>query len=248
MKLVVDAGNSRIRWAEAGSGDLRAHGGETHDGGARLPELLDRAWSPLPRPEAVVVANVAGADFGRRLAGWTADRWGLEPEFVVPGHNAFGVVNAYRTPERLGADRWAALIAARRRFPGAACIVDCGTALTVDVLAASGEHLGGIIVPGVRLMRRALVDGTQGIPDEPDGEVSLLARDTRDAVTGGTLYAAVALIDRVVADVADELGPELVPVITGGDAPRVLPLLRNRFRHLPDLVLEGLAVIGGEGS
>lgn len=247
MTLLVDVGNTRIRWSEVVDGALRPAGVETH-AGVDFSELLDRMWTDRPAPAAVLASNVAGEGAAAGLRGWVERRWGIAPQFVVPRRSAFGVVNAYRVPRRLGADRWAALIAVRRRLSHPACIVDCGTAITVDALSARGEHLGGIIAPGVGLMRRALVDRTAGIPDEPDGEVSLLARDTRDAVTGGTLYTAVALIDRVMADVAEELGPDLVPVITGGDAPRVLPLLRTRYRHEPDLVLEGLAVIAGELS
>ena len=247
MTLLIDAGNTRIRWAEAVDGAVRPGGAEIH-AGADLPELLDRTWSQLPAPGGVLAANVAGEAFAASLRNWTTRRWGIAPQFVVPRRAAFGVVNAYRVPRRLGADRWAALVAARRWIAGPVCIVDCGTAITVDVLSAHGEHLGGIIVPGLGLMRRALVDCTAGVPGEPDGEVSLLARDTRDAVTGGTLYAVVAVLDRVVGDVAEELGPGLVSVITGGDAARVLPLLRSRYRHEPDLVLEGLAIIAGELS
>jgi type III pantothenate kinase len=247
VTLLVDAGNTRIRWAGVSGGAVRPGGCETHAGGDPQA-LLERAWSGLPTPRAVLVANVAGEEFGAHLRAWTTRHWGVSPQFVVPRRAAFGVVNAYRVPRRLGADRWAALVATRHRIPGPACVVDCGTAITMDVLSAKGEHLGGLIVPGIGLMRRVLVEHTAGVPDEPDGEVSLLARDTRDAVTGGTLYAAVAVLDRVVGDVAEELGPGLVPVITGGDAARVLPLLRGRYRHEPDLVLEGLALIAGDLS
>lgn len=244
MILLVDAGNTRIRWAMLDDGTLGRSDGVSH-AGLELGGLLEARWAALPPPDRILVSNVAGAAGAAALDAWSQARWGRVPEYVVPCRKAFGVINAYHVPQRLGADRWAGLVALRQRMPGNACVVDCGTAITVDVLSAEGEHLGGLIVPGLAMMRRALSQQTAGVPDEPDGQVSLLARDTRDAVTGGTLYAVVATLDRVVGDIAEVLGPEPTPVITGGDAERVLPLLRRHYVHAPDLVLEGLAVMAG---
>ncbi len=243
--LVVDAGNSSLKWA-------LAHGLEL-DGQARRPyreatlsEILDSGWSELAKPERVMVASVAGDAAQETLRSWVAARWDEDAEFVVPGHASHGVINAYMSPERLGADRWAALIAAYRRFGGPCCIVDCGTAVTIDAVSASGEHLGGLILPGITMMRRALVENTQQIGPVSRGQVSLLARNTEDAVTAGTLYTVVAAVDRIVADVAAELGGPVVRVATGGDAQMLLPLLTEGWRHEPDLVLHGLAFLAEE--
>ncbi|MHB1241712.1 MAG: type III pantothenate kinase [Gammaproteobacteria bacterium] len=242
MTLLVDVGNTRIRWAILDDGALCGGAGVSHVG-MDLGPLLEQRWEALARPERILVSNVAGAEWAAALETWSRAHWDLAPEYVVPCRKAFGVINAYHVPQRLGADRWAALVALRQRMKANAFVVDCGTAITVDVLSAEGEHLGGLIIPGLAMMRRALAQQTAGVPDEPDGQVSLLARDTRDAVTGGTLYAVVAALDRVVGDIAEVLTPEPTPVITGGDAERVLPLLRRRYIHAPDLVLEGLAVM-----
>ncbi|OGT21933.1 MAG: hypothetical protein A2V90_05485 [Gammaproteobacteria bacterium RBG_16_57_12] len=146
-------------------------------------------------------------------------------------------------PDRLGADRWAALIAVRQRIEVAACIVDCGTAITIDVLSGQGEHLGGLIVPGIQMMRNSLASGTKGVRSSENAmsKVSLLARDTGAAVFGGTLYAAVAVIDRVISDVSEAMNMELTCVLTGGNAPEVKPLLAHACIYEPDLVLQGLA-------
>jgi type III pantothenate kinase len=243
MILLVDIGNTALKWATCEGGAVQFGGRASwrmQDAGLVTPQ----EWETIPTPRRVLVAGVAGADTDHALAQWCEHHWDLQPEFVVSRRQAGGVENAYVDPERLGVDRWAALLAVRHALPGAACIVDCGSAITIDVLAADGQHLGGLIVPGLALMVKALEDNTR-IRLDGDGEpdIRLLARDTAGAVSGGALYAAVAFIDRVVSDTTAALGVEPARVITGGDAPRLLPLLSGRYHHLPDLVLHGLAVI-----
>ena len=242
MILLLDIGNSRVKWGLLERNELLPGGTAAH-AGADLRAVLDGAWAKLARPERVLTCNVAGADCAQWLTDWIRAAWDMTPEFIVPQQQACGVTNAYVEPQRLGADRWAALLAAHMHIPGTACIVDCGSAVTIDALAANGEHLGGLILPGLSMMRRALIKDTH-IPDTPGyGQVSLLARDTGDAVTGGVLYALVAAIDRITADVARELRGPMTRVISGGDAECVLPLLAEPYRHEPHLVLQGLAVL-----
>lgn len=243
MILLVDIGNTALKWATCDGGAVQ-YGGRAswrlQDGGFVTPQ----EWQAMPAPHRVLVASVAGADTDHALAQWCQNLWDLQPEFVVPRRQAGGVENAYVDPRRLGVDRWAALLAAHHALPGPACIVDCGSAITIDVLAADGQHLGGLIVPGLALMAKALEDNTEiRLDGEGEPDVRLLARDTAGAVSGGALYAAVAFIDRVVSDTTEALGVEPARVITGGDAPRLLPLLSGHYHHLPDLVLQGLAVI-----
>jgi type III pantothenate kinase len=240
--LVLDIGNTSCKWGLLHGRRVVSQGRLVHVG-ADLRALARDAWHGLERPQRVLIANVAGSAVAEALGAWMQETWDVAPEHVVPQRERWGVTNAYVEPERLGVDRWAALVAVRNRLPVAACIVDCGTAITIDALSADGEHLGGLIVPGLTMMRRALIENTGSIPNEGEGAVALLARSTRDAVTGGTLYAAVALIDRVTSDVAAELGGSMARVITGGDAPRIVPLLAGSYRYEPDLVLQGLAVM-----
>jgi len=248
LKLLIDIGNSRIKWATQTRGKLQHGEGAprpAQDGD--LTACAEQLWKEIKKPRAVVVSNVAGPAFAAKLSEWIEAYWEVQPRFVVAEQAAFGVTNAYTVPERLGPDRWAALIAARRRGDGAACIIDAGTAVTIDVLAADGAHQGGLIIPGLEMMRRALLERTQDIQPnatEPArGGSALLARDTRDGVDGGTLYTLVAVIDRVMADVSAELGGQPTRFITGGNAAALLPLLAGDYHHVPELVLEGLAVI-----
>lgn len=246
MNLLLDVGNTALKWAATEGEEFIARGR------IELTQLDDASafeepWQELSCPARVLVASVAPPSVMEQISAWCDGNWGLEAERVQASVAACGVTNAYREPARLGVDRWLTLVAARARTAGAACVVDCGTAVTVDVLDEHGMHLGGLIVPGLKMMARSLEECAQvRLDGEPDSEVPLLACDTVNAVRGGTLYAAVAFIDRVLEDVGDALAQPMQHLITGGDAHTMLPLLRQPFEHAPDLVLEGLAVLARE--
>lgn len=251
MILLIDIGNSRIKWATHARGKRSAAQSAARPAPAEWPDFAAEAWATLDRPQQIVISNVADAELGAAVEDWTEAHWQLRPRFVVAAPAACGVTNGYNVPERLGADRWAALIAAHKYWRTPLCVVDAGTAVTIDVLAADGTHLGGLIIPGIELMRRSLLERSAGIraatlaPSR--GDIALLARDTRDGIDGGTLYGVVAAIDRITADIDAELGGGLERVLTGGDAEKLLPLLANTYHHRPELVLDGLAVIA-EGT
>jgi type III pantothenate kinase len=154
-----------------------------------------------------------------------------------------GVTNRYHEPATLGADRWAALIAARQQSQAAQCVVDCGTAMTVDALSAAGEFLGGVILPGISMARAALLANTQGIRVAEGDEGSCLARATGDGVAAGSVFGLAGAIERIVAEQRRALGADARVLVTGGDAPRLLPLLRGSVTHEPELVLKGLKLI-----
>lgn len=244
MILLLDAGNSRLKWALLRNGQFE-HGGALEHTQTPLKELATAAWSELDKPEGIWVANVAGETLRRSLNAWVRRRWKLAPVYVTASAEQCGIRNAYAQPQCLGVDRWLALLAARERYTGPLCIVDCGTALTFDLLAADNRHLGGLIVPGLQLMRDALAERSEairtGIEQAKAEQVAFLGSNTGTAVTGGTLYAVVATIDRILGDLKAEVGRNLHCILTGGDATRLLPLLACKAQHEPDLVLYGLA-------
>lgn len=246
MILLVDIGNSRIKWALSDGSTFQAQGIAPHQG-TPVQEVFTAAWGTLNAPYRVLVANVAGKAMAAALRAWVKATWALDVEFLIPRRKACGVTNAYVEPQRLGADRWAALIGAHKRVPGNVCVIDCGSAVTLDALDAKGQHLGGLIIPGLAMMHSALIQNTGGISEQAvakgDNKVSVLARDTQGAVTGGALYTLIAVIDRVTADLAADLQAPLTRVICGGDAERLLNLLAENYRYEPDLVLYGLAII-----
>lgn len=248
MILLVDIGNTRVKWAALNDGALGEFGDAVRLD-REFKEVAKAAWAELEAPERVLVTNVAGPSVKKSANLWMRRRWKTAPEFVEAGAEACGVINAYEKPKKLGPDRWVAMVAARSIVQGPVVVVDCGTAITIDVLSMEGRHLGGLIIPGLGLMARSLIDRAPGIdepsPDNP-GHVALFGRDTDSAVTGGALYGAVALLDRAVSDVMAELGPRVTTIVTGGDAGRIGPLLARSVQYEPHLVLKGLAELARE--
>ncbi len=244
MILLLDAGNSRLKWAILRNGQFE-HGGVMAQPGNAIKEFASATWGDFDAPDAVMVANVAGEPFRRALNSWVKRHWKRAPENIVATAEQFGVVNAYAEPAKLGVDRWLALLAARELHEGPLCVIDCGTALTIDVLGQDNRHLGGLIVPGIQLMRDALAGRSETIrlqiEQATPQQVTLLGADTGSAVSGGTLYAAVALIDRILADLRAEFGSQLQCILTGGDAQQLQPILSQKCHLEDDLVLLGLA-------
>jgi len=242
--LVVDIGNSRIKWAAVVSRSLKDHGVANYSGES-LDALLDDAWRDMPPPASVTYCSVGASASGDVLERWAQQQWGVDCRRVHAVASGFGVRCAYARPESLGADRWAALVACWHKYARAACIVDCGTAITVDAISERGEHLGGVILPGVVLMRQALTSRAEGIPAEISKNRDVFAKRTADAVAAGTVYAAAAAVDRVVAEMAASLPADSARILTGGDMEVLEPFVATAFRREPHLVLHGLAVIGG---
>jgi type III pantothenate kinase len=234
----IDIGNARLKWRDPG-GAMQA---QAHARGG-WEELFDHAWRAAAPPHEVRVCCVAGEACETALRGYHERRGWPPPRFLrasAQGGTRHGKLrNAYREPARLGADRWAALLAARELQAGALCVVNAGTALTLDVLDSDGQHQGGIIMPGQSMLRAALAAGTAGVRATAAEAPALLGRDTSEAVAAGSLHAAVALIERLRALALPQAAP-LPCLISGGDAPALLPWLAPPLRHEPELVLIGL--------
>jgi type III pantothenate kinase len=246
MILLVEAGNSAIKWAWGNVVDAdhvsRAWYREHPDHAA----LFMRAWSGLEVPDRVVVANVGGDALQSALDDWVMRHWQLEVEYIAAQANAFGVVNAYPEPHRLGADRWAALVAARHRCQGSVCIVDAGTAITIDVLSQEGCHLGGLIIPGIRMMQQALAGFTHIDADVSNDLLhpeALLAKDTESAIAAGSFNTAIAVIDRTVQAITAELTGAMHCILSGGDADKIAGHLQAQYELDATLVLTGIAII-----
>lgn len=245
--LLLDMGNSRLKWALAAPGLWRPGGSVAY--GDHSGVVLDRSFASLAAPARVVAASVATEDCRAIVDQWLRRRWGLVPEFIQAQPALLGVTNGYREPARLGADRWAALIGAWRLGPGAACVVDCGTAVTIDALSAGGEFAGGVILPGLALARSSLAARAAGIAPTEHGDASdCLARATADAVAAGTLFGLAGAIERVVREQRAIIGRDAKVILTGGDAAALLPSLPWPAQSVPDLVLQGLAHIAGLGA
>lgn len=246
MNLLVDIGNTSLKWALASGRETGSTGRFVHRG-HDFVRLLEQAWDGLAAPEHILVSSVAGAVQAERLAEWTGRTWQRRPRFIRASRQAAGVTCAYERPGQLGADRWAAMIAAWHAVGDAVCVVDCGTAITLDLVDTAGRHRGGQILAGVAMMRQALAAQTADLPLQREASPPvLLATTTAEAINSGSLFAAAAAIERIVTGMAADTGLRPVVVITGGDAPVLMPLLGLDVRHDADLVLKGIAILAGE--
>lgn len=188
---------------------------------------------------------------------WLQDDTPLTIENVVAQAQAYGVRCAYDTPAQLGADRWAALVAARVHVDGSSCVIDCGTAMTIDVLTADGRHAGGLIVPGLEMMRHGLTSSTGQIrADEEEVDVGhslFTVHDTSSAVQAGIMAASEGAVQQVLEQCFADWRHLPKCVLTGGDAEVLLPLIQAVqvagtapvVTHEADWVLKGLAIIAG---
>lgn len=250
MILLIDIGNTRLKWAELRDGTLSAQSAFAHSGGDRA-RLLEEMQNRVATPERVLIANVGGPEIQAACVNAVRTRWNVEPELVVASARAAGVTNAYRDPEKLGVDRWLAMIAARAMKPGALCVVSVGTAMTVDGLDATGRHLGGVIVPGPKLMVASLLGNTSDIAaraTQTESTDGLFADHTFGAIHQGARHALAALIERAITEIERTLRTRPQVLITGGACERVAALLESSYEVVSDLVLRGLARIADSGS
>jgi type III pantothenate kinase len=237
--LLVDAGNTRVKWALAATGAAPgqwiAHGAALH---AELDALAD-AWRSLDAACALV-SNVAGSDLRARLAGmlapfpihWFASRPALA-----------GLTNGYRNPAQLGCDRFAAAIGARALDPGKKLIVaTCGTATTIDAIGADGVFVGGMILPGLALMAGSLASTTAQLPQAQPGAAlpPSFADNTMDAIVSGCVNAQAGAIERAVAAHGAE-----ACIVSGGAAGYIVPALSIPHTVRENLVLAGLHAAAG---
>jgi type III pantothenate kinase len=248
VTVLVDVGNTRIKWALLENGRLTARGSAVHrDSLDAAIAALDVALPAKPR---IIASNVAGQSVAERLEALVARRPDASLELVTTSAERFGVRCAYADPSRLGVDRWVAVLAAHHAAQGAACVLNAGTAVTFDAVDAGGSHLGGLIMPGAGLQAAALDRHTSNIgptalPTTVARGLELLGRSTDAAVGHGAWLALAAGLDRAVATVARALGASPVVYLTGGDADVLHGWLETRVEVRADLVLEGLALFAG---
>ncbi|GAB4512738.1 MAG: hypothetical protein Tsb0026_16870 [Sulfuricaulis sp.] len=242
MNLLIDLGNSRLKWAQHAAG-LWHTDAALLDSEKNIGSLFDKAWGKIAKPQRVIVCSVSSPERLNALEQWTRTRWSITVHIVRPQVEQLGVKNLYRRPEQLGADRWVALIGARGLTDSAACVVDAGTAVTVEALSARGEFLGGAIFPGLHLLRDSLAHGTEAIGSAEGNAADCLARSTADGVAAGTLFGLAGAVERLIDEHRRSLGEPMEIFITGGDAPALAAHLRVKMTPVPDLVLKGLARI-----
>lgn len=208
-----------------------------------LDEIFHKHWGSSS-VDRVIACNVAGSQLETALATWCRDQWRVDPEMLRASEQCAGLTSGYLHPRELGDDRWAAMIGARHLTSGAVCIIDFGTAVTMDLVARDGRHLGGVIIPGLWTMRRSLRGAAHHLSVQIE-DSGLLANRTGGAIAAGTRYGLVGAVERIVFEFEKRVDEPLCTLLTGGDAAELQPLLRVSCSHEPGLVLRGLAVAAG---
>ena len=245
MNLLIDIGNSRLKWALWQSGALERGGAMTYGSGT-LSENFQSAWDKLARPERVVVSSVTGRLITAELEQWVLQRWQRDIEYISTTKHAAGVTNGYISAQQLGVDRWAAIVAAYSMTGGACLVVDCGTATTLDVVDDDGCHRGGLIIPGVQMMVQSLSRNTEQISlSKLSSRASGLGQTTGEAITIGVVESIVALVEATRRKWISVLGTKMETIITGGDAATLFDGTDFQYCHEPDLVLRGITILSG---
>lgn len=235
MILEIDIGNTFLKWR------LLGDAGEVFSNG-RVPTAGSFADLPLiwgASIDRVRVGSVASDEVNRKLRDLLVGAGYPAPKFARTGASAAGVTNSYANPSAMGVDRWLAMLAAWKHASGACCVVDCGSAITIDYLSEDGRHLGGYILPGMRVLQQALLGNTARVfVDRAAAEFDPSPGcNTGDAVTHGADF----IFDAIQARVKQGLKPGMHLFVTGGDG-KLFQRLIGCGEWSPDLVLDGLVL------
>lgn len=236
--LLIDGGNSRLKWAWAEHGGLGAVRRESYRDLADLgAEWSVRGGSDIP----VVACAVCNEEKKQAVA----EQLGFVPEWLPSMSSAMGIRNHYRNPAEHGSDRWFNALGSRRFSRNACVVVSCGTAVTIDALSADNHYLGGTIMPGFHLMREAMAQKTANLNRTP-GRLYPFPTTTPNALASGMMDAVCGSLMLMHGRLAERHGGKADIVMTGGGAPRVAAALpeafktQNRVVVADNLVLHGL--------
>lgn len=243
MKLLLDQGNSRLKWALLSEDDqFLARGALGHD--APLDNALAQipGLAGYPGIGAVAISSVASDERRQALCAAVVDAIGVSPLLMKSSSVCAGLRNGYTDPFRLGVDRWLAMLGARTRGAGPWLVVDAGTAMTVDAVSAGGVHLGGYIVPGYRMQIAMLGTQTAAVGNVAPAVGIGWGRDTASAVANGVALEMAAFVDRALVELTGGGDDTCRMLVTGGDADFLAPLLRGASEVDPDLLFRGMLV------
>jgi type III pantothenate kinase len=243
----MDIGNSRVKWATAHGPELADHHRCVWRGRDLVETLADEFFADHAAEE-IWICSVADADSEERLTYWLQQQWGVPVRFVRAESSRSGLVNAYADPGQMGADRWLAMLALWASTQASFLLVDCGTAVTVDVVDDQGRHIGGMIAPGLTSMRRSLYEQTARVTTAEDLLGGELGRDTAGCAAAGTLNAIIGLIERGLRCASEHLARRPVCLISGGDGELIHQHLDDQFEYDPHIVLKGLLAYAKSAS
>jgi type III pantothenate kinase len=241
--LVIDLGNTRLKWGWQDTAGLLVGEPVVHRD-TDLGELLKGTWTFPVAPARVLMTNVANAALADQLTQWLKKQWNISPELIGSSAQLGEVKNSYSNPEQLGSDRWVAMLEAWYMAQSTVCVIDCGTAVTIDVVDQSGQHLGGVIMPGFEAMLTALTSTTSLVLDKPQVPATFeLAKNTQAAIATGTSQSIISLVNKTLEWLKQETGESAECFLTGGDSARLSSLLEHSHIVDNDLVIKGLVRI-----
>lgn len=263
MIILVDIGNSRIKFALYNDSEFLEQGAYPYDS-TDYQEVITKIvqiWQDFSKNTItrVIISNVAGTKLADCMSSVVKQSFGLEPSYIAPTKTFKGLKNGYAMHEALGADRWLNLLGAHKllkleKIPGGFCVISCGTAVTIDAVNSSYNHIGGFIIPGLHLMENSLLDHTRdirnkmllqensNIENKSKKSSYFLANNTKHAITGGIHYALIAYIERILEDLDLVLDADYTAFITGGDGAKIAQML-SVDKHLKvstDLMWHGM--------
>ena len=235
--LQLDVGNSSAKWRLVTHGRATATGKYLAGDEASRQLLLNCA----AQVEQIWISSVAAPAAEAELAAMVRNQWGVEPWFARTRARSGNLVNSYDDPGRMGVDRWLVMLAASQRINGRACVVDAGSALTIDIVDASGRHEGGYIIPGPALMERALLLDTDRVRFAEEVDYDL----TPGSSTAGAVRHGIALAQAgAVALAVDRYGNEPMELLfCGGGGEHLRQLVGRGGTCAPDLVFDGLQLM-----
>ncbi|MGB0467271.1 MAG: type III pantothenate kinase [Pontibacterium sp.] len=235
MILEVDIGNTFLKWRVIQGSRVLNRGRHLT---ADLAAVMPADWPDVV--DEVRVASVAGPAVAESMMMYSQTRWQRTPLFAKTQSEAAGVVNSYAEPSRMGVDRWLVMLAAFNDCQSGCCVVDCGSAITVDYLSGNGVHQGGFIIPGLRLMSGSLLSDTAQVRVDRSVERFSLTPGchTSEAVAHGINFAFKALQEKILNQLAAS-SESLALYITGGDG-ALFHELCGTGDYRPELVMDGL--------
>lgn len=235
-RLELDAGNTFIKWRLLDEQCQILDRGRWLTGEFNVDQLADCVLAP----QQVWLSSVAGEGLNRQLAAAVTHRWGVVLKQAFTSGAKVGVRNSYTDPSRMGVDRWLAMLAAWQHVGAACWVVDCGSAITVDLLAGNGSHVGGYILPGLRLMQQSLLGNTAEVRVDRDVEQGSVrpGTDTSSGVAHGANLLLLSLVHQLQVGIPGCENPERL-LVTGGDGERLAAMMPTAELY-PDLVMDGL--------
>jgi len=250
MILLIDIGNQRIKWGFLLENGFHFLGACHYKQEQDLPSLLSQHFSGVPRPQEIYIASVASRDFTQQVSACLSAKWRIPVQQL--GVQALPELEiAYTEPAQFGVDRWLALLGAMEEQAENCLVVDCGTCVSFDAISARGVHQGGLLLPGLQLMRASILQGTarcvvDASASVSDNQPSLLGSNTRDGIERGTLFALLATISQLKNELSQEFNHEFTVFLTGGDAALLLPFIEIPVLYRPYLVFEGMVHLLGK--